>query len=238
MFTLINESCHLWRCHVTHCALGLLWRVRQWLRFRYRWNQCVMSRIPMSHVTHRSYLCIMSRIWMRHVTHRWYLCVMSRIPISHVTHRSNLSVHSRRRSGLKYLDLEIGRFSRPPCWETGLRFLTWNQFWKIGDSRENVIDMYGDSRENLLEFLAVVIPISSVCGMSHLWLSHVTLVNESCHTYEWVMSHLWMSHVTLVNESCHTYEWVMSHSSRSEWGKQSKKRKKHHLTCGDWAVWS
>ena len=30
------------------------------------------------------------------------------------------------------------------------------------------------------------------------------LMNESCHTYEWVMSHMWMSHVTLMNESCHT----------------------------------
>ena len=25
---------------------------------------------------------------------------------------------------------------------------------------------------------------------------HVTHMNESCHTYEWVMSHIWMSHVT------------------------------------------
>jgi len=42
-------------------------------------------------------------------------------------------------------------------------------------------------------------------------MSHVTHMNESCHTYEWVMSHIWMSHVTHMNESCHTYGWVMSH---------------------------
>jgi len=47
--------------------------------------------------------------------------------------------------------------------------------------------------------------------MSHIWMSHVTHMNESCHTYEWVMSHIWMSHVTHMNESCHTYEWVMSY---------------------------
>jgi len=34
-------------------------------------------------------------------------------------------------------------------------------------------------------------------------------VNESCHTYEWVMSHTWMSHATHVKESCHTYEWIV-----------------------------
>jgi len=36
-------------------------------------------------------------------------------------------------------------------------------------------------------------------------------MNESCHTYEWVMSHIWMSHVTHINESWHVYERVMSH---------------------------
>ena len=35
-------------------------------------------------------------------------------------------------------------------------------------------------------------------------------MNESCHTYEWVMSHIWISHVPHMNESCPTYEWVMS----------------------------
>jgi len=70
--------------------------------------------------------------------------------------------------------------------------------------------------------------------MSHVWISHATRMNESCHTYEWIMSRVWMrcvctayackvrnapvfespawmSHVTRMNESCHTYEWVMAH---------------------------
>ena len=49
--------------------------------------------------------------------------------------------------------------------------------------------------------------------MSHIWMSHVTHMNESCHTYEWFMSHvshIWMIHVAHINESWHTYEWVMS----------------------------
>jgi len=72
------------------------------------------------------------------------------------------------------------------------------------------------------------------------WMSHVAHMNdsvytldESCHTYEWVMLNplpqgtRWqslctnrMSHVTHMNESCHIhanescrpYEWVMSHT--------------------------
>ena len=36
-------------------------------------------------------------------------------------------------------------------------------------------------------------------------------LNESCHTYEWVMSHIWRRQVTRMNESWHSYELVMSH---------------------------
>jgi len=46
----------------------------------------------------------------------------------------------------------------------------------------------------------------------HISSSHVTHMNESCHTYEWVMSHIWMIHVTNMNESCHKYEWVVLHT--------------------------
>ena len=47
--------------------------------------------------------------------------------------------------------------------------------------------------------------------MSHIWMSRAAHMHGSCHAYEWVMSRIWMSHVTHMNESCHAYEWVMSH---------------------------
>jgi len=47
--------------------------------------------------------------------------------------------------------------------------------------------------------------------MSHMWMSHVAHMNESCRTCECVMSHISIGHVTHVNESCLTQEWVMSH---------------------------
>jgi len=43
----------------------------------------------------------------------------------------------------------------------------------------------------------------------HVWMSHIPHMNESRITYEWVISHIWMSHLTRMNESCHTYEWVL-----------------------------
>jgi len=47
---------------------------------------------------------------------------------------------------------------------------------------------------------------------------HVTHINESCQTRQWVMSHTLMNHVTHMNESCHTNQWVMSYHGRSKSG--------------------
>jgi len=48
---------------------------------------------------------------------------------------------------------------------------------------------------------------STLTTQSAPGISHVTHVNEPCHTFEWVMSHMWMSHVCHVTESCRTCEW-------------------------------
>jgi len=40
-------------------------------------------------------------------------------------------------------------------------------------------------------------------------------MNETCHTYEWVMSHNWLSHVTNIIKSFQTYECVTSYMCRS-----------------------
>ena len=80
--------------------------------------------------------------------------------------------------------------------------------------------------------------------MSHIWLSHVTRVNESRHTYAWVMSyvrtsdatnihltwvtsHIWMHHFTHINKLYHTHEWAMSHT----WMINGAQRFDLHHTC-------
>jgi len=40
--------------------------------------------------------------------------------------------------------------------------------------------------------------------LSHVWMSHITRLNESCHTYEWITSRIWMSHSAHMNQSWHT----------------------------------
>ena len=63
-----------------------------------------------------------------------------------------------------------------------------------------------------------------------IFLGHVTYMNESCHTYEWVMSHVWMSNVYVgmshdshMNEACHTW---MRHDSHMN-GRHVKYTKFH-----------
>ena len=60
-------------------------------------------------------------------------------------------------------------------------------------------------------------------------------MRESCHI--WIMSHIWMSHVPRMNESCHLYEWVMSHinttlpaTSRSDFSRANR-------VCPPWYWW-
>ena len=48
--------------------------------------------------------------------------------------------------------------------------------------------------------------------MSRVWISYITRMKKSCHTYEWVKLHMWRSHITQINESYHTHDWVISHT--------------------------
>jgi len=47
-------------------------------------------------------------------------------------------------------------------------------------------------------------------GICLCLIMHESCHSSSWHTYGWVMSHLWMSHVTHLSESCDTYKWVVS----------------------------
>jgi len=65
---------------------------------------------------------------------------------------------------------------------------------------------------------------------THIRISHLAHVNESCHTnkwvvshmrtrrrtYRWGMTHMWRSHVTHMSESCHTCELVAPHVRKSQ----------------------
>jgi len=50
--------------------------------------------------------------------------------------------------------------------------------------------------------------------MSYTWMRHVKGISTVIlPRWPWVMAHIQTSHVTHMNDSCHTYEWVMSKAS-------------------------
>ena len=53
--------------------------------------------------------------------------------------------------------------------------------------------------------------------MSHIWMSHVTHMNESCHTYEWVMSHIHLTHTYMYVHEIHAYMYISMHTFTREW---------------------
>jgi len=65
--------------------------------------------------------------------------------------------------------------------------------------------------------------------MSRKYMSHVTHMNDSCHTHTWFISHTWTSHVTQTHDSCHTREWVMSHKYMSH--------VTHYMSDDSFIVW-
>jgi len=102
------------------------------------------------------------------------------------------------------------------------------------DKRHNVTHLYvrheaGVDKRHMACLMSHVTCINEPCHtyewvMSHIWMSHVTHMTTSCDTYEWVMSHIWMRHVAHMNESCHTYGWAMSHIwmshvTQCKWGR-------------------
>ena len=48
--------------------------------------------------------------------------------------------------------------------------------------------------------------------MPHIWTRHATFMNESCHTYKWVMSHTRMSHAAFrISHIKHTNKLYQKH---------------------------
>jgi len=170
----------------------------------YEW---VMSHIWMSHVTHMNDW-VMSHIWMSHVTHMndtyeshmneschtygWitYECVVSHIWMNESCRTYH---HKRWLQEIALLPLNIGHL----CGK-----------WPI-KIRGPMSLRESSPPCTLLPYKRFTSHICESHIPSHIWMRHVTHMNESCPTYECVMSHIWMSHVPHVNASCHAYDYAL-----------------------------
>ena len=160
---LMSHSCHIWMSHIAHMNESC------------RTYERVTPHIRMSRV---AYERVTWHIWVTHVPRMNETCPACGWVMSHVW---MLRFANRLVSSLK---LQVF-FAKEPY---------------KGDDILQKRPIIWSIRESIINAL----------GRLHEWVtSHV---QEHLHTYEWVMSHVWMSHVPCVNESCPMCEWVMSHS--------------------------
>ena len=141
-----------------------------------------------------SHGALVNASWYANINESWhtYQWVMAHIPISHGTH-INESLHT-----YVYMCVHV-------CTCEYRALLQLNR--ALLQLKRALLQL---NRALLISYLTGIARISQI--MSHTWMVHVTHVNESCHTYQWVMSHTSMSHVTHINESCYAYECIISHT--------------------------
>jgi len=208
---------HMWRSHVTHYD--------EWYH-AYHW---VMSHVWMSHVTHgvmqeckiasmialrcvthvMCHTCEWWRMWMSHITHidelhlacQW---VMSRVWMKHVTRKSNTA--SRLWLYCGYVT-HVNEACHVYWWS--LSYVPMNHVTRMNESCHTWSKARAELRLQLH------------CAMSHMWMRHVTYIDEPYRTYQSVVSHGRMSRVTHGVKQvqncvwydavpCHKREWVIS----------------------------
>ena len=206
--TYMDESCHIhkwvmwhiWMRHVTHMNESchtyerIVWHI--WMRSQCAWIDMfadqLLSHISMRYIalcTSRMYssllwICL-SLLWLLLSLLRMYtslLWIYADQLLSHISMRHTALCTSRMYTSLLWIYMSL-------LWMyTSLLWFVLSLLWFFWSLLRDRCLFYG--------------------YMRHIALC--TSMNESCHTYEWVMSHVWMSHVTHTHESWHAYEWVMS----------------------------
>jgi len=225
--TSMNESCHtndwvmshIWMRHVTHVDDHPYVLSFHLLLQLCHTRECVMQYLWMSHVTRVNESCHM------------YAWVMSHIRMSLVTHM-NKSCHIHEWPPMCDLLPPVVKFWSHTwmCHVNPMHESCHNYEWVVSHVQMMHVTHMNESCHTY-EWVMSHIWMSHVthitshvthvkdhpwlihmCDMPHLLLHAVTHMNESCHTYEWVMAQVQTRHVTHMNESWHTYECVISHT--------------------------
>ena len=223
--THMNESCHtydwvmshMWMSHITHMTESC---------HTYEW---VTSHIWMSHVTHMNcHIMTEERIFEK--LHLIRVCWQRQLQTwgwawrresSRILKNRNTTLTSGR--WIQIDGLRGPKMLARPCWDTYesshvyivtlpwlIHVLDWTQSCMRHDSFIKVTwliyicDVF-NGRWIRMDGLRA----SKMLAVgTHVCMSHVTYMNESCSTHEWVKSYIWMSHVTHMNESYYAFEWA------------------------------
>jgi len=221
LWNLAKSTCDEVISHVTHkCEMWLIH-----LSWQKRSHICVTWRNHMSwHMNESCYTYVWPLLpWHKNESFHTCESVTMRIWTSHVTHMSEMC-------HVYLWLLRHAHICHTYVWYVShICVICVTYMWHMCDC----FDMqWGYESYHIHMYIYVV--------MSHVWMSHGTLMNESCHTHVWymfdicvtastcnevmshvthmciymyiylVMSHVWMSHVTHTKESCHVTHMIES----------------------------
>ena len=180
-----NEECHLWISRIAHeqlmntsCHSYLIaqdCRVSWMCRLTSEW--------------------VMSFVWTRHVT---LVHASSQISMSHITHE--VSCHSCEEvMSLMWSVMSLVWSVMSFVWRGHVTFVSC-QLWMSHVTYSTLLKGRIIWTRNLTSERVK----SLICTLrtTHLKMSHVTLMTESCHTYQWVMSHSYKI-LYYMNDHCH-----------------------------------
>ena len=179
-----NESRHT--CHVRVWVQSMRVLPHGWVMSHI--YESVMPHVWMSYVTRMNESCHtyewgMSHVWMSHVTRgnescHTYEWAMRHIWMSHVTHR-NKSRHTYHTHDVHVRGQKILHIVRMSCsWHIYMDASF--QTYESTNAENRLSESYHTSE----------------CVMSHGWMRHVTLMNESGRMHKYVTSQIGMRHVT------------------------------------------
>jgi len=200
-----NESCHtyewgmarIWMSHGTHVN-------ESWHTYK-----CVLPHIRMSHVTHTSeswhtYEWVMAHMWMRDGTHmnesrHTYECVMAHMWMRHGTHM-NESWHTYEwvmahiwMSHVSYIWMRHGTHTHESWHTREWKFEYYREKWDMSCAWMS----HGAHMNAACPQMKRAIQQNGKGLTTKIWvlprkMRHVTWVNQTWHTYIWVMAHTWM----------------------------------------------
>jgi len=208
--------CVTWLIHMCDMTHSYVWHV-SFMCVTWLIHLCDATH---SHVWHDSFICVTWLIHMWHMTHSYvrhdsFICVTWLIHMCDMTH--SYMPHDSFIWLIHMCDMTYPHVSHDSftCvkWHDSWVCATWHiqmshTHITHAHSAEISFVEWRQKKQSCFTYTWVMSHIpSSEWVMSHTWMSHVTQMNESCHTHEW-----WMSAVTHMNESCDTYQGVMSHT--------------------------
>jgi len=149
------------------------------------------------------FLSVLRDMFRSHVWHDWFMSVTRR------SHKCDVT-HSYARRDLRDVNPHMTR-----VWHDSFTCVTPSSIWVTRLILECELThscVWHDSFicVTCLIYMGDTSPLG--VSMSHTWTRTPTW-DMPCHVYEWVMSHIWMSHVTHMNESCHTHEPALQHET-------------------------